>query len=159
MPSSKIDNFSVSAKEEATPLILHSVVTLGYDAPWRQVHETLIKAASATHYVLNDPAPFVLQTSLNDFYVTYEVKAYTRHPHKMALIYSELHQNIQDCCNEVGIEIMSPHYTGLRDGNTTTIPQSYLPPDYIAPGFRVQAYHPSVRTESPPPDKQRNSKL
>ena len=53
------------------------------------------------------------------------------------IIYAELHQNIQDKCNEVGIEIMSPHYSSLRDGNQTTIPANYLGQDYQAPGFRV----------------------
>jgi small-conductance mechanosensitive channel len=152
--SSKIDNYSASAREQATPLILHTSVTLGYDAPWRQVHEALIKAASATSYILKDPQPFVLQTSLNDFYVTYEVKAYSRYPQKMALIYSELHQNIQDCCNEAGIEILSPHYTGLRDGNTTTIPQSYLSPSYVPPGFRIQAWRLTGHPDDPNLDGQ-----
>ena len=55
----------------------------------------------------------------------------------MPLIYSALHQNIQDQCNEVGIEIMSPHYSTLRDGNTSTIPAPYLPEDYQAPGFKL----------------------
>ena len=32
---------------------------------------------------------------------------------------------------------MSPHYSQLRDGNTTTIPESYRPEDYTAPGYRV----------------------
>jgi hypothetical protein len=35
------------------------------------------------------------------------------------------------------VEIMSPHYTNLRDGNQTTIPADYLSPDYHAPGLRI----------------------
>ena len=84
-----------------------------------------------------EPKPFVLQTSLDDFYVSYELNAYTNQPQKMAVIYSELHQNIQDKCNEAGIEIMSPHYQSLRDGNATTIPADHLPKDYQAPPFQV----------------------
>jgi hypothetical protein len=49
--------------------------------------------------------------------------------------YSVLHQNIQDKFNEAGVEINSPHYTSLRDGNLTTIPQSYLPDEYKSPVF------------------------
>ncbi len=128
-------NFSTAAKESA--LILHTSITIGYDAPWRRVHELLIAAASATEHILKDPPPFVLQTSLNDFYVSYQINAYTDHPHEMAKIYSELHQNIQDKFNEGGVEIMSPHYTQLRDGNTTTIPENYRPTDYTAPGLRI----------------------
>ena len=57
----------------------------------------------------------------------------------MANIYSELHQNIQNKCNEAGIEILSPHYRAVRDGNQNTMPEKYLPEDYIAPGFRISA--------------------
>ncbi len=55
----------------------------------------------------------------------------------MPRIYSELHQHIQDKFNEGGVEIMSPHYTNLRDGNQSTIPAHYLPADYAAPGLRI----------------------
>jgi small-conductance mechanosensitive channel len=135
--SSNVINFSVAARELKRYLILQTTITLGYDLPWRKVHETLIKAALATGYILKEPAPFVLQTSLDDFYVSYQLNAYTDQPNLMMRIYSELHQNIQDKCNEVGIEIMSPHYSAMRDGNQSTIPEDYLPQDYIAPGFRI----------------------
>ncbi len=133
--SSHITNFSSSAMEYG--LILHTTVTIGYDAPWRRVHELLISAASATENILELPAPFVLQTSLDDFYVSYQINAYTEKPSVMARTYSALHQNIQEKFNEGGIEIMSPHYSSLRDGNMTTIPESYLPESYMQPAFRV----------------------
>ncbi len=132
---SHITNFSSSAKEYG--LILHTSVTIGYDAPWRKVHELLISAAGATEHILGLPAPFVLQTALDDFYVTYELNAYTDQPHQMVKIYSELHQNIQDKFNESGVEIMSPHYSQIRDGNRTTIPESYLPEGYVPPAIRI----------------------
>jgi small-conductance mechanosensitive channel len=134
--SSHIINFS-SSTITPPPLILHSSVTIGYDAPWRKVHELLIAAAKGTTHILADPEPFVLQTALNDFYVTYEINAYTDQPNKMATIYAELHQHIQDTFNEAGVEIMSPHYTQIRDGNQTTIPDQYLPKGYQAPAFRI----------------------
>ncbi|WP_431210304.1 hypothetical protein ACQ86N_30310 [Puia sp. P3] len=81
------------------------------------------------------PEPFVLQTSLDDFYVSYQINVYTKEANSQAKIYSSLHQNIQDACNEAGIEIMSPHYNAMRDGNATTIPEDYLPKDYKAPPF------------------------
>ena len=55
----------------------------------------------------------------------------------MAMIYAELHQNIQDQFNQAGVEIMSPYYSQIRDGNRTTIPDQYLPKDYQAPGLRL----------------------
>ncbi len=132
-------NFSVSSRELNTPLILHTTVTMGYDIPWRTIHQILIEAALATEYILKVPHPFVLQTSLDDFCVSYQLNAYTDHPNLIINIYSELHQNIQDKCNGIGIEIMSPHYTSLRDGNLSTIPANYLPSDYLPPPFRIQS--------------------
>lgn len=130
-------NYTTSAMESG--LILYTSVTIGYDAPWRQVHELLINAAIATEGIMKDEnhKPFVLQTSLDDFYVAYQINAYTDVPNRMQRIYSELHQNIQDKFNEAGVEIMSPHYRSERDGNMTTIPSDYLPKDYRAPMFNV----------------------
>src|SRR5260370_15924091 len=56
-------NYSGEAKNEG--VIFHTTVTIGYTAPWRQVHQLLISAALATADVLDDPPPFVLQTALN----------------------------------------------------------------------------------------------
>jgi small-conductance mechanosensitive channel len=132
---SHIINFSSSAK--AQELILHTSVTIGYDAQWRQIHQLLVSAATSTPGLLHEPKPFVLQTSLDDFYVAYEINAYTDQPSRMATIYSDLHQSIQDAFNDAGVEIMSPHYNAVRDGNATAIPGSYLPSDYKAPSFKV----------------------
>jgi small-conductance mechanosensitive channel len=137
--NTNVVNFSVSNREFDRPLILQTTVTLGYDLPWRKVHETLISAALATEHILSDPAPFVLQSSLDDFFVSYQLNAYTDAPSLMPIIYSALHQSIQDKANEVGIEIMSPHYSALRDGNHSTIPENYLPEDYQAPSFGIKS--------------------
>ena len=118
--SGHLVNYSAKAREEG--LILHTSVSIGYDTPWRKVHELLIQAALRTSRILAQPAPFVLQTALNDFYITYELNAYTRSANVVLEIYGELHQNIQDAFAEAGVEIMSPHYASLRDGNARTIP-------------------------------------
>jgi small-conductance mechanosensitive channel len=117
---------------------MHTTVTIGYDVPWKDMHQALITAALRTDLILKKPEPFVLQTSLDDFYVSYQINAYTREANQQVNIYSQLHQNIQDCCNEAGIEIMSPHYRNQRDGNATTIPANYLAKDYKAPAFNVR---------------------
>lgn len=122
--SSHTVNYSSSAREYG--LIIHSEVTIGYDAPWRQVHQLLIEAALNTPGVVDDPRPFVLETSLSDWYPVYQVNAYIKEADKMAQIYSDLHQNIQDRFNEAGVEIMSPHYMAMRNGNETTIPKDDL---------------------------------
>jgi small-conductance mechanosensitive channel len=74
---------------------------------------------------------------MNDFHVSYQLNAYSDRPEEWEKLYSRLHQNIQDCFNEAGVEIMSPTYLSLRDGNTVTTPADYRPPDYDAPSFRV----------------------
>lgn len=134
--SGNTTNYSIEANNSG--LILHTTVTIGYDVPWKIMHETLIEAALKTDLIMEDPKPFVLQTSLDDFYVSYQINVYTREASKQALIYSSLNQNIQDMCNEKGIEILSPHYRAARDGNTTTIPSDYLPKDYKAPPFNIK---------------------
>lgn len=128
-------NYSSSAKELG--LILNTTVTIGYDVPWKDVHQLLIDAALKTDLVLHDPQPFVLQTSLDDFYVSYQINAYTNEAGKGAKIYSQLYANIQDGFNEAGVEILSPHYRAARDGNTMAVPAEHLPKDYQAPSFRV----------------------
>ncbi|MFN3940440.1 MAG: mechanosensitive ion channel family protein, partial [Chitinophagales bacterium] len=131
-----IMNFTFAAENHG--LILHTTVTIGYDVPWRKMHSALITAALRTKHIEANPSPFVLQTSLDDFYVSYQINAFTKKTDRHFEIYSELHANIQDVCNEQGIEIMSPHYRNQRDGNMTTIPENYLDPNYKAPPFRVQ---------------------
>lgn len=106
-------NYSKAALDNG--LIIHTTVTLGYDVPWKKMHQALIDAALRTESILHDPMPFVLQTSLDDFYVSYQINAYTKEPNKQVEIYSMLHQNIQDICNERGIDIMAPHYRAVRD--------------------------------------------
>jgi len=129
-------------------LILHTSVTIGYDAPWRKVHDLLISAALVTPGVLQEPRPFVWQTALNDFYVTYEINAYTGSPRQMIDIYAALHARIQDAFYEAGVEIMSPHYAALRDGNTAAIPEALRDPGYRAPAFRVQETAPQADAAS-----------
>lgn len=133
---SHIINYSSTSKNEG--LILNTTITIGYDVPWRQVHDLLLKAAQLTNDILPDKKPFILQTALNDFHVSYELNAYTDKPNSMAITYSNLHQNIQDVFNSAGVEIMSPHYSALRDGNETTIPVNERAPGYEAPKFRIQ---------------------
>jgi small-conductance mechanosensitive channel len=119
-------------------LILHTSVTIGYDAPWRKIHQLLVDAALATPGVVREPPPFVWQTALNDFYVTYEINVYTDSPRDMPDIYAALLARIQDSFYEAGVEIMSPHYTSIRDGNTVAIPEPFRAPGYRAPAFRVE---------------------
>ncbi|WNC61385.1 mechanosensitive ion channel family protein [Thermosynechococcus sp. QS41] len=135
--NSTVINYAVAIREMGQPLILQTTITLGYDVPWRDVYAAMIEAGRRTTNILDDPAPFVLQTALNDYHIAYELNVYTRNWKGLRYTISELHQNLQDACNEAGIEIMSPSYLALRDGNTSTIPSNYLGDDYLPPGFRI----------------------
>jgi small-conductance mechanosensitive channel len=130
-----VKNYSTEAKKSG--VIFFTAVSIGFDAPWRTVHQLLVSAALDTEHVLRRPAPFVLQRSLDDFYVTYELNAYTDSPREVLNIYSDLHRNIQDKFNEAGVEICSPHFTALRDGNTIAIPERYRRPEKQPKGFRL----------------------
>ena len=144
--SAYVTNYSMLAR--TTGLILHTSVTIGYEVPWRQVHDLLIKAALKTKYVLEDPAPFVLQNALQDSYVQYEINAYTNEAKLMIFTYSDLHGNIQDCFFAAGVEIMSPVYSALRDGNHLQIPTEFLPANYRPQGFRIDKDDDAARAAS-----------
>jgi small-conductance mechanosensitive channel len=148
--TNNITNYSALLREQQTPIILKTTLTLGYDVPWKLVYDTLIAAAAATDYILKEPQPHVWQTSLDDFYVSYQLRAYTTHPEMLEAIYSDLHQNLQDYCNQAGIEIMSPHYGAMRDGNQTTIPAHYLPDHYQTPLWNVPSARPPAANETSP---------
>lgn len=126
-----IINYSALAENEG--LVLHSKVTIGYDVPWRLVHDLLKQAAASTESLEKNPEPFVLQTSLDDYYVEYEINAYSKKPGEMARTYNELHRNIQDKFHDAGVEIASPGLMAYRDGSKPNIPDDYLPKDYNPP--------------------------
>lgn len=103
-----VTNYSQMARKDG--VILHTVVGIGYDTPWRQVEAMLLLAAKRTGDLKQDPPPFVLQKTLGDFAVSYELNVYCDQEHRMPALYSELHANIQDVFNEHGVQIMSPAY-------------------------------------------------
>jgi len=89
---------------------IDTAVTIGYGTPWRQVHAMLLEAAVRTAGIRADPAPYVRQTALGDFYVCYRLCARIGVPVERVAVLDRLHQNIQDVFNEYGVQIMSPHY-------------------------------------------------
>jgi small-conductance mechanosensitive channel len=106
--NSQVINYSALARSEG--LILHTTVGIGYEVPWRQVEAMLLQAAERTPGLLEEPAPFVLQTSLGDYAITYELNAYCGDAHNMIQLYSELRRKILDLFNEYGVAIMTPSY-------------------------------------------------
>ena len=117
--NASIVNFSTDARERG--LVLSTTVGIGYDVDWRTVHELLERAAGRAGHVLAEPPPHVIQKGLDDFAVSYELRASTRRADLMPAIRSELRQNVLDAFNEAGVEILSPRYSAVRDGNPSTI--------------------------------------
>lgn len=126
--SGNVTNYSTTAREDGG-VIFSTTVTIGYDVEWRKVHSMMIQAALRSDLVLKTPAPYVIQTSLDDSYVSYQLCAYTLNPQKQSRVYSDLHQNIQDVFAENNVEIMSPAYRAERNGNKSTIPVVSEKPD------------------------------
>ena len=120
--SNSVTNYSRLARESG--LVLYTAVTIGYDVPWQQVHELLLAAADDTENILKRPAPFVLQKAFNDFSVVYELNTTTRQPHLLPQLYSALHRHILDRFNAAGVEIMSPNFVAVRDGNKPAVAQT-----------------------------------
>ena len=127
MLSAQTSNYTEAAKTYG--LVVHTKVTIGYDVPWQLIKRIMESAAADTHGIKKNPKPFMMTTALDDFYVEYEINAYTDHSDSLPRIYSELHQNLLKRFFEAGVEIMSPHIYARRDGIDTQMPSEYLTPD------------------------------
>jgi small-conductance mechanosensitive channel len=118
--NSEVINYSEKAKNKE--LILHTTVTLGYDTPWTKIHSMLLEAASLSKLVNQEKGSFVLQTSLNDFHISYELNVHTEHVALLPRVYNELHQNIQSVFSKHQVEIMSPAFNVYRSNPKDTTP-------------------------------------
>lgn len=134
--SSPIHNYSKLSGTHGT--LLSTKVTIGYDAPWRQVHALLIEAARRTPGVRATPEPYVYQRALSDFYVEYELFASIEKPSDRIPILSALHESIQDAFNEHGVQIMSPHFLGQPD-HAVVVPKAQWYASPASPGAQVSS--------------------
>jgi len=115
-----------------TGMVVTTTVTIGYDAPWRQVHALLLLGASRTPGIRRDPPPRVIQRELSDFYVQYLLLAHLEDGKRRAAVLSELHAQIQDAFNEYGTQIMSPHFESQPE-KPVFVPKSAWHPAPAAP--------------------------
>ena len=118
--SSQTSNFTFAAHNYG--VIVHTKVTIGYDMKWSDIRQLLLTAAEHTPGLQKKPEPYVRITALDDFYVEYEINAYTRKAEALSDIYSTLHQNILDSFHQAGVEIMSPHIMAHRNDLELQIP-------------------------------------
>jgi small-conductance mechanosensitive channel len=106
--NSHLVNYSTIARERG--LILHTTVGIGYETSWRQVEAMLLLAAERTPGLRREPSPFILQKSLGDYAVIYQLNVYVDDPSAMYQLYTELHRSILDVFNEHNVQIMTPSY-------------------------------------------------
>ncbi len=119
--SSQTSNYTVAANEYG--IIVNTKVTIGYDMNWQHIRQLLIDSALATPGIEHKPKPFVIVTALDDYYVEYEINAYTRKSDTLPLVYTGLRQNILDNFHNAGVEIMSPHIYAHRSDLELQIPK------------------------------------
>jgi small-conductance mechanosensitive channel len=115
-------NYSFSRREIQQPVALMTTITIGYDVPWRQVQALMLNAARSVPGITDEIEPFVLQTSLNDFHISYELNAFVRDPALYPQTLSEVLAALQDQFAAADVEILSPGYHAIRDGNPRTVP-------------------------------------
>jgi small-conductance mechanosensitive channel len=125
-------------------------VTVGYDVPWRQVHELLQLGAARTQGLRREPPPRVMQRELSDVCVQYMLLAHLEDGRNRAAVLSELHAQIQDAFNEFGTQIMAPHFEAQPE-KPVVVPKSkwYAPP--AGPEASVVDSVPSPQEKTAPP--------
>jgi small-conductance mechanosensitive channel len=119
--TTSISNYS--RRGSAPGAVSSTGVTIGFDAPWRQVHALLEQAASQTPGIRPNPKPFVLQSALSDFYVEYQLYFHIERAEDRPFVLSRLHSEIQDAFNAAGVQIMSPHFM-VQPSKRVTVPRS-----------------------------------
>lgn len=146
--ASHIINFSRTTPDR--PLILNTRMTVSYNTDWRLVHRLLIASAEATPGVLHEPKPFVLQTALDDFYVSYQINAYTHSPGQMDGIYSDLNLQLLDHFRAAGIDIVAPHYSVLMNQGGRTPAEKPASGQVAEPDLEAEAHagHPHADPHS-----------
>jgi small-conductance mechanosensitive channel len=122
--AASVRNYSLPGREIARPVALATTVTIGYDVPWRQVHALLLAAADRTPGLVNQPPARVLQTSLNDCHITYELNAAVADPLTYRETLSDLLGAIQDSFAAAEVEILSPLFQVNREGPANTVPRA-----------------------------------
>ncbi|WP_259720677.1 mechanosensitive ion channel family protein [Synechococcus sp. CS-1328] len=122
--AASVTNYSFSRRELSTPVALSTTITIGYDVPWRKVHELMLSAARSAPGISEEIEPFVLQTALNDFHISYELTAFVKDVDLYRRTLSDVLAALQDCFAAAEVEILSPGYHAIRNGNASTLPKS-----------------------------------
>ncbi|MCF6311005.1 MAG: mechanosensitive ion channel family protein [Verrucomicrobiales bacterium] len=117
-------NYSRMSGEHSSQLSIE--MTIGYDTPWRDVHQMMLDAVNHTSGIRKEPAPYVLQTALSDFYTEYSLRFVPTKIEQKRQTLSQLYQNILDTFQQAQVQIMSPHFNS-QPANPILPPSSPKP--------------------------------
>lgn len=116
MLSQQTVNYTAAARQNGGSIV-HSDFTFTYKVPRQVIEEYLLKGADRCELLLKDPKPFVLVTSLEDFYTRYEINGYTTETDRLFEVYSELHKHIIDVFRENDLDPTSSHFIKMEELN------------------------------------------
>ena len=123
--STSILNYTYLAASKG--LVLTVDAGIGYDVDWRTIHRLMIEGARRTEHILLAPAPCVWQTTLGDYAVSYQLRAWSDRADLMYETHSDLRANVLDEFNRAGVEIMTPSIFAHRDASGPAIPREQFP--------------------------------
>ena len=109
--------YNLSAAARADGLIVPVSASFTYDVPSPIAHGVLLRAASRTDKVLASPAPFVIQTALNNVSASYELRVFTRECNQLLRLTSELMENVEIEFRAAGIDLNIPNITIIRESD------------------------------------------
>ena len=154
IPNSKVLNESVtnySAHGAGNSVAMAVSVTIGYDVDWRTVHKLLVDAATRTEQVATDPQPRVMEKSLDDYSVDYELRVWSKTADAIFESYANLRRNVLDTFADAGVEIMTPTILSHRDASSLAVPTERFPNPPQPKGIRVSIQPPTQTSNSDTP--------
>ena len=116
MLSQQTMNFTAAARQNGGTIV-HTEFTFTYKVPRQTIEKYLLEGADRCLLLLKEPKPFVLVTSLEDFYTRYEINGYTIETDRLFEVYSELHKHILDVFREHDLDPTSSHFIKMEELN------------------------------------------
>ena len=116
MLSQQTVNFTAAARQNGGSIV-HSEFTFTYKVPRQTIEKFLLIGADRCELLLKEPKPFVLVTSLEDFYTRYEINGYTLETDRLFEVYSQLHKHILDVFRENDLDPTSSHFIKMEELN------------------------------------------
>jgi small-conductance mechanosensitive channel len=151
IPNSKVLSDSVtnySSHGLTNGVAVSVAITIGYDVDWRTVHKLLIDGATRTEQIAIEATPCVMEESLGNYSVEYELRAWTKTSEGIFESYAALRRNVLDAFADAGVEIMTPTILSHRDASELAVPTERFPDRPRAQGIRIAVDPPNQAGDS-----------